>query len=131
MLSTAARDGTIRVWDTRVKGYADVDIEGASAVGAVNHIKNAHGVRGKTAKGVRPPFSRTPSRPVLGRTDPRILSYPQQRSATRSVTSVAYMYHQENLLASAGSADGCVSRSLSLPALPFALDRALSSTCPS
>ncbi|GAA5944178.1 hypothetical protein JCM3775_001089 [Rhodotorula graminis] len=82
MLSTASRDGTIRVWDTRVKGYADVDIEGASAVGAVNHIKNAHGVRGKTAKG--------------------------QRSATRSVTSVAYMYHQENLLASAGSADGSI-----------------------
>jgi len=53
MLSTASRDGTIRVWDTRVKGYADIDVPGASAVGAVNHIKNAHGVRGKTAKGVR------------------------------------------------------------------------------
>ncbi|BGP40458.1 hypothetical protein JCM10450v2_004440 [Rhodotorula kratochvilovae] len=81
MLSTASRDGSIKVWDRRVKGYASVQPAGASAVGAVNQIRNAHGVRGKTAKG---------------------------RSATRSVTAVTYLHHQENLLASAGSADSVV-----------------------
>jgi len=52
MLSTASRDGSIKVWDRRVKGYADTHLEGVDVVGAVNHIKNAHGVKGKTAKGV-------------------------------------------------------------------------------
>ncbi|GJN90814.1 hypothetical protein Rhopal_003828-T1 [Rhodotorula paludigena] len=76
MLSTASRDGSIRVWDRRVKGYAD---DAPAAVGMVNQIKNAHGVQGKKAKG---------------------------RSATRSVTAINYLQHQENLLASAGSSDG-------------------------
>ncbi|GAA6001490.1 WD40 repeat domain-containing protein [Rhodotorula paludigena] len=78
MLSTASRDGSIRVWDRRVKGYAD---DAPAAVGMVNQIKNAHGVQGKKAKG---------------------------RSATRSVTAISYLQHQENLLASAGSSDGVV-----------------------
>ncbi|GAA6052878.1 hypothetical protein JCM3770_004389 [Rhodotorula araucariae] len=81
MLSTASRDGSIKVWDRRVKGYADVQPTGAGAVGAVNQIRNAHGVKGKSAKG---------------------------RSATRSVTAVTYLQHQENLIASSGSADSVV-----------------------
>ncbi|GAA5860476.1 hypothetical protein JCM5353_005538 [Sporobolomyces roseus] len=80
MLSTASRDGSIRIWDRRVRGYAYVEPEG-SAVGTVNHIKNAHGTKGKTSKG---------------------------RSATRSVTAVNYLMQQDNLLASAGSADSIV-----------------------
>jgi len=51
MLSTASRDGSIRIWDRRVRGYAYVEPEG-SAVGTVNHIKNAHGAKGKNSKGV-------------------------------------------------------------------------------
>lgn len=54
MLSTASRDGSIRIWDRRVRGYAYVEPEG-SAVGTVNHIKNAHGTKGKTSKGVSSP----------------------------------------------------------------------------
>ncbi|GAA5887296.1 hypothetical protein JCM5296_004593 [Sporobolomyces johnsonii] len=80
LLSTASRDGSIRVWDRRVRGYAYVEPEG-TAIGTVNHIKNAHGTKGKGNKG---------------------------RSATRSVTAVAYLQQQENLLASAGSADSVV-----------------------
>ncbi|GAA5948118.1 hypothetical protein JCM3765_007118 [Sporobolomyces pararoseus] len=80
MLSTASRDGSIRVWDRRVRCYAFVEPEG-SAIGTVNHIKNAHGALGKKAKG---------------------------RSATRSVTAVTYLLQQDNLLASAGSADSVV-----------------------
>ncbi|GAA6008190.1 hypothetical protein JCM11491_001923 [Sporobolomyces phaffii] len=80
MLSTASRDGSIRIWDRRVRGYAYVEPEG-TAVGSVNIIKNAHGAKGKIAKG---------------------------RSATRSVTAVNYLLQQDNLLASAGSADGVV-----------------------
>ncbi|GAA5925500.1 WD40 repeat domain-containing protein [Sporobolomyces koalae] len=80
MLSTASRDGSIRVWDRRVRGYTYTGPE-ESAVGTVNQIKNAHGTKGKAAKG---------------------------RSATRSVTAVNYLLHQDNLLASAGSADSVV-----------------------
>ncbi|GAA6060012.1 hypothetical protein JCM10212_001170 [Sporobolomyces blumeae] len=81
MLSTASRDGSIRVWDRRVRGYAYVDPEG-SAVGSVNHIKHAHGAKSKQARG--------------------------GRSATRSVTAVRYLLQQDNLLASAGSADSVI-----------------------
>ncbi|GAA5893577.1 WD40 repeat domain-containing protein [Sporobolomyces salmoneus] len=79
MLSTASRDGSIRVWDRRVRGYAFVEPQG-SAIGTVNHIKNAHG-KGKQSKA---------------------------RSATRSVTAVNYLLQQDNLLASAGSADSVI-----------------------
>ncbi|GAA6028433.1 hypothetical protein JCM8097_007027 [Rhodosporidiobolus ruineniae] len=80
MLSTASRDGTIRVWDRRVQAkYSDE--HGELGVATVNHIKNAHGLKGKGSKG---------------------------RSATRSVTAVTYLAHQPNLLASSGSADSVI-----------------------
>ncbi|KAK4704969.1 denticleless, partial [Phenoliferia sp. Uapishka_3] len=77
MLATASRDGSIRIWDRRVQGQ---ELSGAAgpSVDTVNMIKNAHGTKGKGAKG---------------------------RSATKSVTSVAYLKHSENLLASSGSSD--------------------------
>ena len=49
----------------------------------VNHIRFAHDTWEKTRK-----------------------NKDTTRSATRSVTSIVYMQHQEHLLASAGSADG-------------------------
>ncbi|GAA5981733.1 hypothetical protein JCM11641_004229 [Rhodosporidiobolus odoratus] len=82
MLSTASRDGSIRVWDRRVQAkYGCGSEEGELGVATVNQIKNAHGMKGKGAKG---------------------------RSATRSVTGVAYLKHQPNLLASSGSSDSTV-----------------------
>ncbi|KAL7340129.1 hypothetical protein BJY59DRAFT_760462 [Rhodotorula toruloides] len=81
ILSTASRDGSILVWDKRLKGYAESGVEGTNAVGMVNRIRNAHGAPGKKVKG---------------------------RSATRSVTAVTYLEHQDNLIASAGSADSLV-----------------------
>ncbi|BGP16592.1 hypothetical protein JCM10213_000494 [Rhodosporidiobolus nylandii] len=85
MLSTASRDGSIRVWDRRVQAKygAAGGGEGEEELGVatVNQIKNAHGVKGKGAKG---------------------------RSATRSVTGVTYLAHQPNLLASSGSSDSVI-----------------------
>ncbi|EGU11676.1 Proteophosphoglycan ppg4 [Rhodotorula toruloides ATCC 204091] len=81
ILSTASRDGSILVWDKRLKGYAESGVEGTNAVGMVNRIRNAHGAPGKKVKG---------------------------RSATRSVTAVTYLEHQDKLIASAGSADSLV-----------------------
>lgn len=46
LLSTASRDGSIRIWDRRSPG------EGDDWVGSVNLIKNAHGSKGKASKGV-------------------------------------------------------------------------------
>ncbi|GAA5820531.1 hypothetical protein JCM11251_003034 [Rhodosporidiobolus azoricus] len=80
MLSTASRDGSIRVWDRRVQ--AKNTGNGELAVGTVNQVKNAHGVKGKGGS--------------------------KGRSATRSVTSVTYLAHQANLLASSGSADSVI-----------------------
>lgn len=54
MISTASRDGSIRVWDRRVRGFASTQPEGL-AVGTVNHIKHAHG-NGKKSKGVSCPL---------------------------------------------------------------------------
>lgn len=47
LLSTASRDGSIRVWDRRARN-AD-----SNSVSTVNMIKNAHGTKGKVSKGVR------------------------------------------------------------------------------
>ncbi|GAA5887824.1 hypothetical protein JCM6882_000765 [Rhodosporidiobolus microsporus] len=80
MLSTASRDGSIRVWDRRVQ--AKNTDHGELAVGTVNQVKNAHGVKGKGGS--------------------------KGRSATRSVTAVTYLAHQPNLLASSGSADSVI-----------------------
>lgn len=46
LLSTASRDGSIRIWDRRTPG------DGDDWVGSVNLIKNAHGAKGKASKGV-------------------------------------------------------------------------------
>ncbi|KAM0746748.1 WD40 repeat-like protein [Meredithblackwellia eburnea MCA 4105] len=85
MLSTASRDGTIHVWDSRVSPVGvepgTHDYDPALGKNAVVVIKNAHGTKGKAAKG---------------------------RSALQSVTAVSYLRHQPNLLASAGSCDGVI-----------------------
>lgn len=54
LLSTASRDGTIRVWDRRVTGYAGTWPGEGEPVGMVNMIKNAHASKGKPGKSVRP-----------------------------------------------------------------------------
>lgn len=61
MLSTASRDGSIRVWDRRVEAK-HTDEAGELGVATVNQIKNAHGVKGKGAKGVRRFFFELPWR---------------------------------------------------------------------
>ncbi|KAL8280177.1 hypothetical protein RQP46_007507 [Phenoliferia psychrophenolica] len=81
MLATASRDGSIRVWDRRVPGPDLGAAAGGGSVETVNMLKNAHGTKGKASKG---------------------------RSATKSVTSVAYLKHKPNLLASSGSSDSLV-----------------------
>jgi hypothetical protein len=54
LLATASRDGTARVWDRRISGYAGVLPGEGQAVGMVNQIKNAHvPAKSKTGKGVR------------------------------------------------------------------------------
>ncbi|GAA6000019.1 hypothetical protein JCM10207_006015 [Rhodosporidiobolus poonsookiae] len=82
LLSTASRDGSIRIWDRRVQHKYGAGADSELGIASVNHIKNAHGPgKGKTTK---------------------------SRSTTRSVTSVAYLKHQDNLLVSSGSADSIV-----------------------
>ncbi|KAK4056692.1 hypothetical protein OIO90_002244 [Microbotryomycetes sp. JL221] len=74
-LATASRDGSIRIWDVRVPDRT------TGGVATVNHIKNAHGEKGKGTRG---------------------------RSAIRSVTALTYLSHSPHLLASSGSADSIV-----------------------
>ncbi|KAI5479845.1 hypothetical protein MNV49_002403 [Pseudohyphozyma bogoriensis] len=89
MLSTASRDGAIRVWDRRVPGAdlpppagpTSASATPGSSIATVNMIKNAHGTKGKASKG---------------------------RSATKSVTSVAYLPHMQHGLASSGSSDSII-----------------------
>ncbi|KAM0791339.1 hypothetical protein ACM66B_005807 [Microbotryomycetes sp. NB124-2] len=75
-VATASRDGSIRIWDIRVADRA------TGGVATVNHIKHAHGEKGKE----------------------RVRS----RTATRSVTAISYLPQSGHLLASAGSADSVI-----------------------
>lgn len=57
ILSTASRDGSIRIWDRRIPGTDSGPRRGPQAateqpIATVNHIKNAHGTKGKPSKGV-------------------------------------------------------------------------------
>lgn len=57
ILATASRDGSIRIWDRRIPGTESGPRRGPQAtteqpIATVNHIKNAHGTKGKPSKGV-------------------------------------------------------------------------------
>ncbi|TIB84054.1 WD40 repeat-like protein [Wallemia mellicola] len=88
IFASAARDGSVRVWDTRTscqKESAVIHTDGPREIDPMLTIDKAHASASELRK-----------RNSIG------------RSVTRSVTSIAYLQHQDNLLVSAGSANGSV-----------------------
>ncbi|TIA80031.1 hypothetical protein E3P98_02937 [Wallemia ichthyophaga] len=95
ILASAARDGSIRIWDARTR------CRGASAV--VSEARNAHDSHDPseldsllTIDRAHASLSEQRKRSSIG------------RSITRSVTSITFLHTRDNTLASAGSANGSV-----------------------
>jgi WD40 repeat protein len=105
LLASGGRDGCIRIWDIRQPTEDEDDFD-ALVPYCNNLIQNAHG-------------------------DKLVRRDPATRTNTKSVTSVAYLEHRDNLIASSGSFESvvkvwdlrkCLSRRINPPALQTSPD---------